>query len=124
MKISRFFLIATVILAGLLLLMWSSAAILDMGLNLPAMNIAVGLGYVLALLAYIIVYFGIERGTMQFMTAMVGGMIGKMLLGIVSVLIVALKFRSSVEEYVAAFFISYFVFTSFEVYGLMRKLRA
>ena len=47
----------------------------------------------------------------------------KLLIGLVAVAIVVLMDRSMVSEFVVSFFLSYFVFTSFEVYSLMRSLR-
>lgn len=48
----------------------------------------------------------------------------KMFLGIISILIVAWKFKEIVTEYVLTYFLCYFIFLAFEVVTLMINLRA
>ena len=88
------------------------------------MGIAIGVSFFTGLMAYMLVYFGLEAGTRVFMARLVLGMVIKMLIGVIIVLVVVIEFKPVVKEYVGAYFIAYFAFTAFEVYGLMRKLRA
>ncbi len=80
--------------------------------------------FVMTLAAYILSYQGISRNSRQFTMLFLSGMGIKMGIGIISVLIVGLIAKDILSEYVVAFFLSYFVLTTFEVYGLIRKLRA
>lgn len=74
--------------------------------------------------AYVLSYTGIDKATGQFVTFLMMGMITKMFVGIILVVVMVIQFKPLIKEYVTAYFISYFIFTAFEVYGLMRKLRA
>ena len=47
----------------------------------------------------------------------------KRFLIVITIVVVALRFPEVRNEYVAGFMLAYMVFTSFEVYGLIRKLR-
>ncbi|MEM6764515.1 MAG: hypothetical protein AAF824_04765 [Bacteroidota bacterium] len=86
---------------------------------------AISLSGMLAMLAYTLSYKGLEKKeTTTFVAYLLSGMLAKMLVGILTVVFIALEYKEVVSEYVVSFFLSYFVFTSFEVYGLMRKLRA
>lgn len=73
--------------------------------------------------AYSVTYSGLEKNTNQFVALLLTGMLAKMLVGIIAILVVALRFEPVMPEYVVAYFIGYFLFTGFEVYGLIRKLR-
>jgi hypothetical protein len=90
----------------------------------PAISIAIFISFVTTLLAYTLTFMGLEKRTGQFATLLISGIGAKMLVGLAAALTVALLFRPVVLEFVIAYFISYFMFTAFEVYGLMRKLRA
>lgn len=48
----------------------------------------------------------------------------KMFIGIVSIMLVALKFEKMSAPYVLTYFFCYFIFTAFEVITLMSNLRA
>jgi len=97
--------------------------------NFPQYNLyAIGGAWLvmfgITLAAYVFSYLGITRNEKQFVTLFLIGMGIKMGVGIISVLGVGLVRKSVLPEYVIAFFVSYFVLTTFEVYGLIRKLRA
>ena len=84
---------------------------------------AIALSSISGIVAYAIVYSGIERRISLF-TAYVGGsMLLKMMIGVMAVFLIALKFKDFATPFVLAYFFCYFVFTSLEVYWLMRKLR-
>ncbi len=121
MKISNF--IYTVI--GIAALLMAAGTFLSSRYHFPALVIAILLSLGSTILAYILSYNGLDqKRTQGFITYLMAGMFSKMMIGIISVLIVALEFQFMLKEYVFSFFISYFIFTGFEVYGLMRKLRA
>ncbi len=95
---------------------------------LPQYNLYATVGgvlvmFVMTLAAYILAYRGISRNARQFTALFLSGMGIKMMLGIISVLIIGLLAKEILSEYVVSFFLSYFVLTTFEVYGLIRKLR-
>jgi hypothetical protein len=92
--------------------------------NALAISVAVLVSMTSGILAYLMVRSRLNADGKTFMGAIMVGMLIKMLIGLTSVLIVALSFRPVVREYVAVFFLSYFVFTAFEVYALMRNLRS
>jgi len=79
--------------------------------------------FVMTLVAYVLSYQGITRNSRQFTMLFLSGMGIKMGIGIISVLIIGLIAKEILSEYVVSFFLSYFVLTTFEVYGLIRKLR-
>lgn len=109
------------LLVGIGYLVWSSSSL---EMNFSAIFLAIFLSFLAAVIAYALTYLGLEKGTGQFATLLILGMFAKMMVGIAATLVVALAFKPLIREFVFAYFISYFVFTSFEVYGLMRKLRA
>ncbi|MDX2249913.1 MAG: hypothetical protein SF052_24225 [Bacteroidia bacterium] len=74
--------------------------------------------------AYSITFTGLEKSTRKFVTLLILGMMAKMFIGIILVIIMAVAYRTMIIEYVTSYFLSYFILTAFEVYGLMRKLRA
>ncbi|RMG27859.1 MAG: hypothetical protein D6730_06275 [Bacteroidetes bacterium] len=124
MKIPRFILLST----GLALLLLAVLSLLSRywipQYSLLAMCAATAVSFVSTIFAYSITYMGLRQHTRNFIGFMMAGMLAKMLAGMLSVIIVAIQFRSVRNEYIVMFFISYFIFTGFEVYGLMRKLRA
>lgn len=88
------------------------------------MSIAILISFITTALAYSINYSNLFKGNRSFMSALVLAMGSKMIIGIISVLVTAVQFTDQIKEYVVAYFLSYFIFTAFEVYSLMRKLRA
>lgn len=101
-------------------LIWKYA---PLAASYPAISIAIFISFVTTLVAYALTYMGLEKQTGQFTLLLLSGIGAKMLVGLVAPLVVALAFKPVVIEFVIAYFISYFIFTAFEVYGLMRKLR-
>lgn len=85
--------------------------------------IAMSLSAVSGFIAYLIVSNGIEKSINLFTTYIIGSMLAKMMIGIASIFLVALRFETYSTVYVLTYFFCYFIFTSFEVYALMRKLR-
>lgn len=84
---------------------------------------AIGLSAVSGIVAYWIVYTGIEKRITLFTTYVSGSMLIKMAIGIAAVFLVSLKFKEYAAPFVLSYFFCYFIFTSLEVYWLMRKLR-
>ncbi len=91
--------------------------------NFKIMLIALFLSYISTLGVFILSYNVINKSFKLFMYAVLGSMIAKMALGIFFVILVGIKFKPHILPFVATYFFSYFLFTSFEVWGLMRNLR-
>ncbi len=89
----------------------------------PFFGVAVLLSALSTMASYAIVYNGLKIRIQRFMGYIMGGMMMKLAIGILSITIVALKFKESASVYVLTFFGSYIIFTAFEVYTLMRNLR-
>lgn len=89
----------------------------------PFFFVAITLSSISTMVSYAIVYNGLRIRIQRFMSYIMGGMMMKLAVGIVSITIVALKFKESASVYVLTFFGSYIIFTAFEVYTLMRNLR-
>lgn len=85
---------------------------------------AILVSYITGSIAYMITFQGLDKGTRQFSAMLVLGMFSKLLIGLIGVLVVAVEFKPMLKSYVLTYMLTYFVFTAFEVYGLMRKLRA
>ncbi len=88
------------------------------------MLLALLLTFVTTTFAYAINSPNLKKGNKNFVAAMVLGMGSKMILGLISIVNVVLQFNEVLKEYVVVYILSYFIFTGFEVYSLMRKLRA
>lgn len=71
-------------------------------------------------LAYYIMHLGLDKGGARFMQYFSVGMGSKMMILLATVLVVLLFAPAVKYEFVAAFAASYFVFTAYEVYGLMK----
>lgn len=89
----------------------------------PFFFVALALSGLSTMASYSIVYNGLRIRIQRFMGYIMGGMMMKLAVGILSITIVALKFKESASVYVLTFFGSYIIFTAFEVYTLMRNLR-
>ncbi len=123
MSISKFSMITVGILA---LLIGAASLLRDVLLppgSLPWVIGAMSLSAASALVAYVIAYNGLEKKIGQFTTYITGSMLLKMMIGIMGVTLVALKFKEFATPFVLSYFSCYFIFTSLEVYWLMRKLR-
>jgi len=83
---------------------------------------AIGVSLVTGIAAYALANYGLKKRVNQFISSILSAMTVKMLLGILAVVFVAITFPAVVKEYVIMYFFCYFVFTSFEVLGLMRNL--
>jgi hypothetical protein len=123
MSIPKYTLISLSILIGLLAAAWFSKDAL-----LPPNSIAWVMGAMIlsavsAIVAYAIVFTGIEKQIRLFTSYVTGSMLLKMMVGIMGVTLVALKFKEFATPFVLSYFFCYFIFTSLEVYWLMRKLR-
>ena len=123
MKIPQFLTLITFVALGLM----AAGYLVVTGLGWPYSANAVLIAILVALLptlaAYTLTYLGLDKDTTHFVGYLAVGMLGKMLIGILSILLVAVQFEAVRDEYVVTYIIAYFVFTSFEVYGLIRKLR-
>ena len=89
-----------------------------------AMSTAILVSFFTGLIAYILLYINLDKASRLFVTSLAVGTVSKMFIGIVVVLFVAIQYKPVIKEYVVAYFLSYFILTAFEVYGLMTKLRA
>lgn len=123
MSISKFSMITVGILALLI-----GAAVLLRDTLLPPGSLswvigAMSLSAGATLVAYAIVYNGLEKKIGLFTTYITGSMLLKMMIGIMGVTLVALKFKEFATPFVLSYFLCYFIFTSLEVFWLMRKLR-
>ena len=84
----------------------------------------IGLAAVTTAASYAIVYRGLKIRIQQFTAYIMGGMMIKMFLGIISISVIALKFKDITTHYVLTYFLGYLIFTGFEVVTLMTNLRA
>lgn len=91
---------------------------------LPFAIVGVFLASFSTIISYAIVSRGLKSRVTAFVQYVMGGMMIKMFLGIISILIVAWKFKEIVTEYVLTYFLCYFIFLAFEVVTLMINLRA
>ena len=77
----------------------------------------------LTLIAFILSWFGIQKGGDISVFTILGGIVLKLLFCMVFVLVYLLKFKVNDIQFVVNFFSLYFLFTAFEVYCLLRNLR-
>jgi hypothetical protein len=89
----------------------------------PFFGIAIILSAVSSMVSYAIVAAGIKIRVQRFMSYIMGGMMMKLFVGIASITVVAWKYKENASIYVLTYFVSYIIFTAFEVYTLMRNLR-
>ncbi len=123
MPVSRFLLLLTALAAIVLGLAYALMVGLEPPRSFPTVAIAVLLAYLGTALAYVVAFPSLDKKTNTFVAAMLTGMVVKMFAGLISIVVVALRFPEVKGEYVAGFLVGYMVFTSFEVFGLIRKLR-
>ena len=100
----------------------SPAVISEFGL--PFCIGGVFLAAVSTIASFAIVSRGLKSRIQSFVQYVMGGMMIKMFLGIISILVIAWKFKEIVTEYVLTYFLCYFIFLAFEVVTLMINLRA
>lgn len=123
MAIRKFILIQLAITAFLLAATWYPATEFLPPGSLTFIFIAILLSAVSGILAFVIVYNGLQKSIRMFTTYIMGSMLAKMMIGLASITLIALKFKGFATAYVLTYFFCYFIFTSFEVYALMRNLR-
>lgn len=123
MKIGRFFILILLVELVLIFIGYLFTHFLILQRNFAAVVVATLVSFFPTFIAYTITLSGLEKDTSGFINRLLGGMLVKMLIGVLFIVLVALQFREVRDEYVVSYMISYFVFTGFEVYGLMRKLR-
>lgn len=123
MSVKKFVLVVTIALVVLLASSYGMLQLLDPSKSFLAVAIAVLVSYGTTLIAYVATFTGLDKKTNTFISYMLTGMVAKMFAGLITIVVVALRFPEVRNEYVAAFMLAYMVFTSFEVYGLIRKLR-
>lgn len=123
MEVKKFVLVLTIALVVLLAVSYGMLELLNPEKSFLAVAIAVLVSYGTTLIAYVATFSGLDKKTNTFISYMLTGMVAKMFAGLITIVVVALRFPEVRNEYVAAFMLAYMVFTSFEVYGLIRKLR-
>jgi hypothetical protein len=123
MTISKYTLITLLILVLLVGAAWLLRDALLPPNSLPWVIGAMSLAAVSAIAAYAIVFTGIEKQIRLFTSYVTGSMLLKMMVGIMAVTLIALKFKEFATPFVLSYFFCYFIFTSLEVFWLMRKLR-
>ena len=78
---------------------------------------------VLTLIAYIVASIGIKRNPETGIMAIMGSIAVKMLFSMAFVLVYSLNHKAKGLLFAFNFFSIYLLFTSFEIYGLLRNLR-
>jgi cell division protein FtsW (lipid II flippase) len=114
------------LVSGLAALLMLSAWGLLYGIDtysLPAIWVAITLCWISTIVAYSITSQSLDKSTKQFMNMLMTGMMIKMFIGLISIVVVGVRFKEVRSEYVVAYLIAYFALTGFEVYALMSKLR-
>jgi hypothetical protein len=122
-KIRRFIAFSSLIAVIYALIAWLVTRSMAPDYSFVSVFIALITSMLTTWVAYAVTYSGLEKNTNQFVALLLTGMLAKMLVGIITILVVSLRFKPVMPEYVVAYFIGYFLFTGFEVYGLIRKLR-
>jgi drug/metabolite transporter (DMT)-like permease len=123
MKIPQFIILIAIVALVIMAVGYGAVVGLEWPYQPHAILSAVGVALFPTILAYSLTFQGLDKDTTRFIGFLGVGMLGKMLIGILSILFVAVQFKEVRDEYVVTYIIAYFVFTSFEVYGLIRKLR-
>ena len=85
---------------------------------------AISLAGITGMIGYAIAFKGITTQVRLFTAYVMGSMFLKMMVGLMGITIVALQFKEFAKSFVLVYFFCYFIFTSFEVVTLLRKLRA
>lgn len=123
MEVKKFVLVLTIVMVVLMASSYGMLELLNPEKSFLAVAIAVLVSYGTTLIAYTATFSGLDKKTNTFISYMLTGMVAKMFAGLITIVVVALRFPEVRNEYVVAFMLAYMVFTSFEVYGLIRKLR-
>jgi hypothetical protein len=123
MKKSVYYLTVLGFMAALLLVSyWPAENFLKPG-TFPFIFTAVAVSGLSAIIAYAILSNGMATRIQLFTAYIMGGMLAKTAVGLLTVFVVALKFKDFALEYVLSYFFCHILFTAFEVYALMRNLR-
>lgn len=85
--------------------------------------LAIWLSSVAGAVSYVITYAGMEKSIRAFSTYLIGGMVFKMFFAIISLSVFSITMNPLAIPFVLAYFFSYIIFISFEIYALLRKLR-
>lgn len=123
LKISVFIRLVTIIAVVLLGLAYIITTFVWPQFFFLVVMIAILLAYIPTMIAYSLSYTGLEKDTTKFVGFLLTGMLAKMLVGIIAIVVFAVSFKMYRNEFVVTYMVSYFIFTGFEVYGLIRKLR-
>lgn len=91
---------------------------------MPFIYGGIGLAAFSTIISYFILNRGLKVRIQRFTGSVMGSMMLKMFIGIISITLVALKFKEVTTHYVLTYFLCYFIFTAFEVVTLMSNLRA
>lgn len=91
---------------------------------MPFIYTAIGLAGASTILSYLILNRGLLARPAKFSGSVMGSMMVKMFIGIISITLIALKFKEATVHYVLTYFLCYFIFTAFEIATLMSNLRA
>jgi len=77
----------------------------------------------LSLICYLLNYAGLMGSNQLFLQRIMGTMMAKLLLSLAFVLYVVYIHKVNIQSFIVVYFISYFLFTGFEVYALLNNLR-
>lgn len=91
---------------------------------MPFIYGAIGLAALSTIISFYILNRSLKVRIRAFSQSVMGSMMVKMFIGIISITLVALKFKDVTLHYVLTYFLCYFIFTAFEVVILMSNLRA
>jgi uncharacterized membrane protein (DUF4010 family) len=123
MKISKFILIISLLIVVLASIGFFAFSNLWDVRTRGFICLAVFLSGFATAISYVITFSGLEKSIRMFSTFVIGGMVFKMFFAMISLTIIALTVKDLAMTFVLAYFFSYLVFISFEVFALMTKLR-
>lgn len=116
-----YYLLYTAILAGIAIAL--PFVFPSVKLLAPKFWLAFGFLSVLTLIAYVLAAVGVKRNPETGIMAIMGSIVLKMLFSMAFVLIYSLNYKENGLLFAFNFFSLYLLFTSFEIYGLLRNLR-
>lgn len=123
MKSSTFLIIitiVTVLMFGVAFLLFANQYQDD---TFRFINAGIAVSYLTTVGAYLLSQAGLFESVTKFLTFLLGSMFAKMVIGIAIIALVIVFYGQYKKPYVFSYFFSYFIHTSFEVFGLMRNLR-
>jgi hypothetical protein len=86
-------------------------------------SVGIALSGISGIIAFLITFSGVKKRVQAFMNYLMGGMLAKLFIGIITVSVVAIKAGDYAMLFVLSYFFAYILFTAFEVFALMRNLR-